>query len=456
MLVGNAHNVIRLLHIFENSLARVGTCSQSTCVALRPGEMGCGSTKDAGPLDSAEQPPASASPSMISLDGTEELIILCDTERCGALEGFYARGGNPNIRCTNTEYTTTMLVYAATANKIRVVDLLLSQTSIDVNMGDEMSNTALILSAWKGNEEVVAMLLQHPGIDVNARGFGAQTALCSAVEGGFARQVQQCINAGGNVSLPAFDPEGHELSIDWTNKLAVRALDWPPQSAPRWHSPTRLAHDGQQIECLVVLVANGGDHDGLYAHPLLAAASRGEMAKAKQLLATEGGEAASASLTPLQGALLRGDVQAALPLASSELVELPPSGAAVPLPPLFFAIELGQLELAKQLLVAIGEAWTAPILAAVEEAATSSCESKYFAFILALVRGGLTEEEGPAMTLVTHYLGALPGGLWFYRHPADFDKLEEACNACPVDLMPAPLTQLYSSSCSVRDQGARM
>jgi hypothetical protein len=411
--------------------------------------MGCGRSKDSA------GPPATAgriSPSMVSMDGTEELIFLCDMERYGALEGFFARGGNPNIRCTNTEYSTTMLVYAATANQIRVVDLLLRQASIDVNMGDEMSNTALILSAWKGNEEIVAMLLQHPRIDVNLRGFGAQTALCSAVEGGFARQVQQCINAGGKVSLPAFDPEGRELGIDWTNELAVRALDWPPPSAPRWHSPTRLAHDGQQIECLVVLVANGGDHDGLYEHQLLAAASRGEMARAKQLLAADGGEAASASLTPLQGALLRGDVQGALPLAS-ELVELPIAGATVPLPPLFFAIELGQLELAKQLLVAIDEAWTAPILAAAEEAATSSCESKYFAFILALVGGGLTEEEGPAKALVTHYLGALPGGLWFYRHPDDFERLEEACDACPVSLMSAPLNQIYSASCSVRDRG---
>ena len=406
--------------------------------------MGCGRSKDsAGPPDTIDRR-ATASPSMVGVDGTEELLILCDMERFGALEGFFARGGSPNIRCTSTEYTTTMLVYAASHNKIRVVDLLLSQDSIDVNMGDEMSNTALILSAWKGHEEIVAMLLQHPKIDVNARGFGAQTAVCSAVEGGFARQVQQCINAGGDVSLPAFDPEGRELSIDWTNELAVRALDWPPPSAPRWHSPTRLAHDGQQIECLVVLVANGGDHDGLYAHPLLAAASRGEMARAKQLLATDGGEAASASLTPLQGALLRGDVQGALLLAA-ELVELPIAGAAVPLPPLFFAIELGQLELAKQLLVAIGEAWTAPILAAAEEAATSSCESKYFALVLALVCGGLIEEEGPAKALVTHYLGALPGGLWFYRHPDDFERLEEACNACPVSLMSAPLNQIYAA-----------
>ena len=85
------------------------------------------------------------------------------------------------------------------------------------------------------------------------------------------------------------------------------------------------------------------------------------------------------------------------------------------------------------------------MLAVAEDTATSPVESKYFAFILALVRAGLTEEEGPAKALVKHYLGALPGGLWFYRHPDDFERLEEACNACPVSLMSAPLNQIYAA-----------
>jgi len=433
--------------------------------------MGCAESKEGSPPDKGND---SFQRQVPPNDEVDELLVLCDMDKLGALEGFYAGGGDPNVRCKNTEYSTTMLVYAATANKIRVVDFLLTQAHTNVNMGDEVSNTALMLSAWKGNEEIVAMLLRHPRINVDMRGFGGQTAICAAVEGGFARQVQQCINAGGNVDLPAFDPEGHELSIDWTKELAVRALDWPDQRE-RWHSPTRLAHDGQRLECLVVLVANGGNHDQLYEHPLLAAASRGDMAKAKELLATDGGEAASASLTPLQDAVLRGDagfaaahparkasapyLAAVLPLAS-ELVKVPASGAIVPLPPIFFAIELGQLDLIEQLLVAIGEAWTAPILAAAEEVVKNSDESKYFAFILALVRGGLIEEEGPARALITHYLGALPGGLWFYRHPDDFERLEEASNACSMGLVSGaalllrPLKQIYSSSCSVRGRGA--
>ena len=63
-----------------------------------------------------------------------------------------------------------MLVYAAEANKIRVVELLLKQTELDVNAVDSQLNTALVYSAWKGNDEIVSMLLQHPNVEVDFRG----------------------------------------------------------------------------------------------------------------------------------------------------------------------------------------------------------------------------------------------------------------------------------------------
>lgn len=168
------------------------------------------------------------------------------------------------------------------------------------------------------------------------------------------------------------------------------------------------------------------------------------MLKAQQLLTSDGGEEASALLTPLQNATIRSDVEGALSMAS-ELVKIPDGGAIVQLPPLFFAIELGQLDLVKQLFKVVGEGWTAPMLAAVEEAILILDESKYFAFILALVRGGLTEEEGPAKALVLHYLGTLPGGLRFYNHPEDFKRLKEACSARLIGPISAPLEQIYSS-----------
>ncbi len=83
------------------------------------------------------------------------------------------------------------------------------------------------------------------------------------------------------------------------------------------------------------------------------------MLKAQQLLTSDGGEEASALLTPLQNATIRSDVEGALSMAS-ELVKIPDGGAIVQLPPLFFAIELGQLDLVKQLFKVVGEGWTAP------------------------------------------------------------------------------------------------
>ena len=60
----------------------------------------------------------------------ERLLSLCDGERFGALEGYLAFGGDPNIQCEDkqlTQVTATMLAFAATANRIRIVDLLLRQ-----------------------------------------------------------------------------------------------------------------------------------------------------------------------------------------------------------------------------------------------------------------------------------------------------------------------------------------
>ena len=131
--------------------------------------MGCAESKEGSPPDKGND---SFQRQVPPNDEVDELLVLCDMDKLGALEGFYAGGGDPNVRCKNTEYSTTMLVYAATANKIRVVDFLLTQAHTNVNMGDEVSNTALMLSAWKGNEEIVAMLLRHPRINVDMRGFG--------------------------------------------------------------------------------------------------------------------------------------------------------------------------------------------------------------------------------------------------------------------------------------------
>ena len=116
-----------------------------------------------------------------------------------------------------------MLVYAAEANKIRVVELLLKQTELDVNAVDSQLNTALVYSAWKGNDEIVSMLLQHPNVEVDFRGLGAYTAIASAVEGGFAGQIQQCIDAGGRAAKNSILPTSGPTR---TIRLGARRRAW--------------------------------------------------------------------------------------------------------------------------------------------------------------------------------------------------------------------------------------
>ena len=223
-----------------------GTISREEFIAGFDKLVAAQAVLTSAPVQAAAAPAAETSadgpPTVVELHG------LCSAERIGALERYFAAGGDPN---GDADGDAPMLVYAAEANKIRVVELLLKQTELDVNAVDSQLNTALVYSAWKGNDEIVSMLLQHPNVEVDFRGLGAYTAIASAVEGGFAGQIQQCIDAGGNLNLPGseeFNPSN----------------EWPDEDDPSWRSPTRMAHDGQQIECLVVLVANGGNHDELY------------------------------------------------------------------------------------------------------------------------------------------------------------------------------------------------
>ena len=86
------------------------------------------------------------------------------------------------------------LLIAADKNYRDLLELLLTQTGVNVNITDRYNETPLMLACLMGHENIVRRLCQAPGIELNSR--GPHTALYCAVTWNKPRCVEVLRGAG--------------------------------------------------------------------------------------------------------------------------------------------------------------------------------------------------------------------------------------------------------------------
>ena len=130
----------------------------------------------------------------------------------------------------------TALMYASYIGHDNIVNLLLSQDSIDVNVKSSPSGgrevTALMLAASCGNEAISTSLLQR-GADVNGRDKKGWTALFHATNGNHDNLVKLLLRNGANLDCtepcwgftPFMQAAGEGLEMIITSFLAVEDLN---------------------------------------------------------------------------------------------------------------------------------------------------------------------------------------------------------------------------------------
>ncbi|MCJ1424372.1 hypothetical protein MMC29_002260 [Sticta canariensis] len=111
---------------------------------------------------------------------------LCDTGSNRFRLWFRSYCGHYSIRLFSD---ITNLIIASYFGLEALVKLLLEQTNIGLNLGDNFGRTALQWAAENGHTEVVKLLLQRNEIEVNLKDINARSALSRATEKGHTEVV---------------------------------------------------------------------------------------------------------------------------------------------------------------------------------------------------------------------------------------------------------------------------
>ena len=157
------------------------------------------------------------------LQQNEELVrasVAGQVERVASLLCQYGIDPNSGMADKGTDYRRTdglstdkrtALWAASSRGHVQVVELLLSQSSVDVNKGtSDNERTALWTACYYGHERVVAALLAHPDIDVNksTTHHGVTPLWAAACEGHTAIVGMLLRHAGIDVSRGALGLHG--------------------------------------------------------------------------------------------------------------------------------------------------------------------------------------------------------------------------------------------------------
>lgn len=139
------------------------------------------------------------------LDRTIQFVLrrkVLETIRNATSEWYAGRGSCEYNRLPCNE---TALHEAATQGLAEVVKrLLITVSSIDVNLKDDNGRTPLALAASAGHEDVVKILTELEGIDINTQNVEGRTPLFLAVYGGHERVTKMLLEHPGlDVNLRA-------------------------------------------------------------------------------------------------------------------------------------------------------------------------------------------------------------------------------------------------------------
>ena len=135
-----------------------------------------------------------------------EFWRLCRTGRLEELRAALARGQDVN---SSDGGNTTGLMWALHEGHNSVVELLLSQPSLDVNTSASNGSTALHCTS--SNVTGLRLLLADPRLtSINARGYLGRTPLMRAVMCGSVEVVRELVRVEG-VDLETRDDRGRSL-----------------------------------------------------------------------------------------------------------------------------------------------------------------------------------------------------------------------------------------------------
>lgn len=108
-----------------------------------------------------------------------------------------------------------LLHKAAVDGDLTAIELLLTDTCVDVNKVDGSGLTVLHRAAWRGHDEVVRLLLNQPGIRVNSRDADGCTPLDRAMSAK-RNDVVQLLRENG--ALQAIGQDNH---VSWRKSNVV-------------------------------------------------------------------------------------------------------------------------------------------------------------------------------------------------------------------------------------------
>ena len=94
------------------------------------------------------------------------------------------------------------LLIAADKNYRDLLELLLTQTGVNVNITDRYNSTPLMMACYKGHKDIVRRLCQVPGIELNIRDVYGRTALHWAV----AKNRPRCVEVLRSTSCSTPSP----------------------------------------------------------------------------------------------------------------------------------------------------------------------------------------------------------------------------------------------------------
>lgn len=107
-------------------------------------------------------------------DSDSALIRAAIAGDAGAVESVL---GREDVNVCGADGWTALHI-AARNSSIEIVRLLLSRSTIDVNVKNKWKSTPLMIAAGSGNHDIVELLLRHPRIQVDLQAeYYGRTAL---------------------------------------------------------------------------------------------------------------------------------------------------------------------------------------------------------------------------------------------------------------------------------------